>query len=126
MKDTAPNETSTLLKVTTEKLPFDQIPNQTRLFLDYLANPLALKKFYPAAVNSIDELSERVPEVLSKYTTDRNKLADALSALNARWSASTQTFESIERLRQADCLAVVTGQQAGIFTGALYKIYKVL
>ncbi|HZH33960.1 MAG TPA: bacillithiol biosynthesis cysteine-adding enzyme BshC [Pyrinomonadaceae bacterium] len=109
-----------------EYLPFAQIPHQTRLFLDYLENPLRLEKFYPSPVRSHRELAARIPEVLNNYTVDRNELADALKRLNESYGAGAQTLQNIEKLRRDDCVAVVTGQQAGIFTGALYTIYKAL
>lgn len=107
-----------------QTLSFDKIPGQSRLFLDYLKDPRALKKFYPSAIASHNQLIDRVPEVLANYTTDRNILADALWRMNKSWYASAQTFENIEILRANDSVAVVTGQQAGLFTGALYTIYK--
>ena len=42
-----------------ETIPFDQIPQQTRLFLDYLHDPIALRRFYPEAVRSHYEVAER-------------------------------------------------------------------
>jgi bacillithiol synthase len=109
-----------------EKLPFDCIPHQSKLFLDYLKDPLSLNKFYPSAVRSHAEIPARVAEVLEHYAIDRNDLADALSEMNKRWQASEAALENIERLRQTDSIAVVTGQQAGIFTGPLYTVYKAI
>ena len=58
-----------------ETLPFDQIPHQSRLFLDYLKDPVALRRFYPSAVRFHHELPQRVPEVLAAYRVDRNESA---------------------------------------------------
>lgn len=109
-----------------ETIPFDQIPHQSRLFLDYLKDPLALRNFYPSAVRFHHELQQRVPEVLSAYRVDRNRVCNALAAMNERWGAGEATLKNIELLREADCIAVVSGQQAGLFTGPLYTIYKAL
>jgi bacillithiol biosynthesis cysteine-adding enzyme BshC len=109
-----------------ETLPFERIPHQTRLFLDYLRDPRALRRFYPSAVRFHHELAERAPEVLASYRTDRRSLCDALEAMNRSWGATGETLANIARLREADCLAVVSGQQAGLFTGPLYTIYKAL
>lgn len=109
-----------------ESLPFETIPNQSRLFLDYLRDPLALREFYPSAVRFHHELPARAPEVLAAYQTDRNALCDVLADMNAAWGAGSETLKNIEQLRAADCLAVVSGQQAGLFSGPLYTIYKAL
>src|ERR1043166_4677942 len=109
-----------------ETLPFEQIPHQTRLFLDYLRDPLALRQFYPSAVRYHHELAQRVPEVLAAYRVDRHRVCDALEAMNQRWGAGQPTLDNIELLRDSDCIAVVSGQQAGLFTGPLYTIYKAL
>ena len=109
-----------------ETLAFERIPHQSRLFLDYLKDPLALKRFYPSAVRFHHELPQRVPEVLASYRVDRNKVCDALAAMNERWGADAATLDNIRLLRESDCIAVVSGQQAGLFTGPLYTIYKAL
>ena len=109
-----------------ETIPFDRIPNQSRLFLDYLEDPTALKKFYPSAVRFHHELQQRVPEVLSAHEADRAHVCDALEAMNKRWNAGEETLRNIQLLRESDCVAVVSGQQAGLFTGPLYTIYKAL
>ena len=109
-----------------ETLPFERIPHQSRLFLDYLKDPLSLRKFYPGAVRFHHELQQRVPDVLAAHQVDRNKVADALAAMNQRWGAPEETLNNINLLRDADTVAVVSGQQAGLFTGPLFTIYKAL
>ena len=109
-----------------ETLSFADIPHQTRLFLDYVKDPLALRQFYPSAVRFHHELAARVPEVLAAYRVDRNRVCDALEAMNRRWGAGQATLDNIQLLRESDCIAVVSGQQAGLFTGPLYTIYKAL
>ena len=109
-----------------ETFPFEQIPHQSHLFLEYLKDPLALRRFYPSAVRFHHELPKRVPEVLDAYRIDRDKLCNALRAMNQRWGAGEATLSNIELLRESDCIAVVSGQQAGLFTGPLYTIYKAL
>jgi bacillithiol biosynthesis cysteine-adding enzyme BshC len=110
----------------TESVPFADIPGQSKLFLRYLDDPLSLKKFYPAAVSDHTQISERIPEVLSNYSTDRNALCDALDDINRAVGAGEKVFANISLLRDDDCVAVFTGQQAGLFTGPLYTIYKAL
>jgi bacillithiol biosynthesis cysteine-adding enzyme BshC len=109
-----------------ETIPFERIPHQSRLFLDYLKDPVALRRFYPSAIRFHHELPQRVPEVLSAYEVNRSAVCDALETMNRRWQAPDETLRNIELLRDEDCIAVVSGQQAGLFTGPLYTIYKAL
>ena len=109
-----------------ETLSFERIPHQSRLFLDYLRDPVALREFYPSAVRFHHELQARAPEVLAAHQTDRQALCDALQDLNAAWGAGEETLKNIQLLRDPDCVAVVSGQQAGLFSGPLYTIYKAL
>jgi bacillithiol biosynthesis cysteine-adding enzyme BshC len=51
---------------------------------------------------------------------------DALERINRRAGSSDLTFKHIEMLRHAGSVAIVTGQQAGIFTGPLYTVHKAL
>jgi len=109
-----------------ETLSFERVPHLTRLFLDYLKDPVALRRFYPAAVRYHHELPQRIPDVLAAHRVDRNRIADALAAMNQGWGAGQDTLENIELLRDPETIAVVSGQQAGLFTGPLYTIYKAL
>jgi uncharacterized protein YllA (UPF0747 family) len=46
--------------------------------------------------------------------------------MNRNWGAGEKTLGHLKLLREADCLAVVSGQQAGLLGGPLYTIYKAL
>lgn len=109
-----------------EGLAFDEIPAQSKIFIEYQKNPLDLSKYYPLAVSSHTQIASRIPEVLASYKTDRNALCNALEEMNGGCKASKKTLENINSLREDDCVAVVSGQQAGLFTGPLYTIYKAL
>jgi bacillithiol biosynthesis cysteine-adding enzyme BshC len=109
-----------------ETLPFERIPHQSQLFLDYLRDAPALRRYYPNAVRFHHELAARAPEVLAAHHTDRAALCDALAEMNVRWGAGAETIRNIERLRSPGSVAVVSGQQVGLFTGPLYTIYKAL
>lgn len=114
------------VKVRPSSVHFSAVPHQSKLFLDYLHDPLSLKRYYPNAVISHSDISAFIPEVLANYRTDRNALCDALTEINSEIGASKKTLENIKLLHEADTVAVVTGQQAGLFTGPLYTIYKAL
>lgn len=110
----------------TESLPFSEIPHQSNLFIQYQNDPLSLKKYYPNIVESHTQISARIPEVLANHKADRNLLCDALLEMNTACGAREKTLENIKLLRQNDAVAVVTGQQAGLFSGPLYTIYKAM
>lgn len=113
-------------KLQIDDIEFSEIPGQSKLFLDYLKDPLQLKNYYPAVVAVTSDIADRTSIVLENYRTDRDVLADILLDQNRAFGAGERTVESIELLRKSETVAVVTGQQAGLFTGPLYTIYKAL
>lgn len=107
-------------------LPFAKVPAQSRLFLEYMKSPESLRRYFPEAVVTHTDISSRIPSVLGSYEVDRSALCDALKDLNVASGCGQKTLENIELLREQDCVAVVSGQQAGLFTGPLFTIYKAL
>lgn len=117
---------SKILSFKIESLPFSEIPGQSKLFIEYQKDSEELAKYYPSKVSSHTQIARRIPEVLANYKTDRNALCDALRDSNCACGAGEKTLENINLLRDKECVTVVSGQQAGLFTGPLYTIYKAL
>lgn len=113
-------------KLRFESVKFSDIPGQSKLFLQYQSDPDSLRKYYPSAVTSHVEVAGRVREVLDAYVADRDELCSIIGDQNRRYDAGEKTFSNIELLRRPDTVAVLTGQQTGLFTGPLYTIYKAL
>lgn len=106
-----------------KSVPFSEIPDQTKLFLDYQTNTGNYYDFYPEKNTPLEQFAEKV---LENYKVDREKLCDILLEENKGFGGDIKTFINIKKLRKKDCVTVVTGQQAGLFTGPLYTIYKAL
>ena len=123
-KETACRSSEVANGLRISSIPFSRIPGQSELFLRYQSDPASLRHFYPSAVSQVSDLKHHVSDVLSGYSVDRAKLASALLDINAH--ASPSVHRNIEKLRSADTVAVLTGQQAGLFSGPLYSIYKAL
>ncbi len=110
--------------ITVTPLEFRDLGDPTSLFRDFLYSENAdICRYWP---NRDVSLNEFAAEALSEYQTDRKLLCDALRIENGSYGAGTETFENIDRLRRPDCVAVVTGQQSGLFAGPAYTVYKAL
>lgn len=72
-----------------------------------------------------DEFERRVQDVTSK-TYEREKLVNTLTTMNKNWDAPQATINQIERLKDERSVVVVGGQQAGLLTGPLYSINKLI
>ncbi|HEX8734457.1 MAG TPA: bacillithiol biosynthesis cysteine-adding enzyme BshC, partial [Pyrinomonadaceae bacterium] len=80
-------------------------------------------RFYPEKQTPLADVAAKV---LENYKIDRDALCDALEETNRSFGAGAKTLENINLLREKETVAVVTGQQAGLFSGALYTVYKAL
>ena len=93
------------------------------LFASYLTDFAAVSKFY--SWHPWDDLEICAKNRLSEYV-NRERIVDILRRQNKRWHAPELTLNNIDKLADKKTLAVVTGQQAGIFGGPLYTIFKIL
>ncbi|QGH34417.1 bacillithiol biosynthesis cysteine-adding enzyme BshC [Gracilibacillus salitolerans] len=63
---------------------------------------------------------------LKEQKFQRDTLTDVLISINQRWLAPKATLENIQRLRDEKSVVVIGGQQAGILSGPLYTINKIV
>src|ERR1041385_7301808 len=105
-------------------LPFRQIPHTTQLFMEYLDSTLKVRQFYPRSAKFLEWAKDEGKHV--QYPADRRaRMSDILERQNAAWGASGKTLENIQSFRRG-ALALVTGQQVGLFGGPVFSIYKAL
>ena len=105
-------------------IPFSRIPHQSQLFLSYLeASPAALR-FYQSApsVEGIADARARI----GNMPFPRREIASILRRQNEKFGSGALTLKRIGELERPDCVAILTGQQVGLFTGPLYTVYKAL
>jgi bacillithiol biosynthesis cysteine-adding enzyme BshC len=104
-------------------LAFSQLPHQPALFLAYLENLEKVKAFYahPPTVQSVKQASHRLDYPPSR----RAEVAAILGKQNAELGGGAETEANLERLANG-ALAVVSGQQVGLFGGPAYATYKAL
>ena len=126
MRDIDCLSSTSKVKLRLDSISFSEVPAQSKLFLDYQSSPRSISKYYPNAVAKHTDIAARTSQVLASYVTDRERLCEILLAQNQKFSARDSTFKNIELLRKSGTVAVLTGQQAGLFTGPLYTIYKAL
>jgi bacillithiol biosynthesis cysteine-adding enzyme BshC len=104
-------------------LAFHQLPHQPKLFVEYLDHFHRVKSFYahPPTLQAAAKEARRL-----KYPADRrSEVAAILRKQNDELGASGETKENLERLANG-AVAVVSGQQVGLFGGPAYSIYKAL
>ncbi|UOQ93076.1 bacillithiol biosynthesis cysteine-adding enzyme BshC [Halobacillus shinanisalinarum] len=63
---------------------------------------------------------------LNKQSYNRDELVATLTEMNDHWGAPEQTFTMIDKLKDETTSAVVAGQQAGLLTGPLYTVHKII
>jgi bacillithiol synthase len=95
-----------------------ELPHASRLFTDFTYHFDRVSKFYRYAPRNLDAV--RAAAAAIDYPEDRRKaLVEALRKQNGDTPA-------LALLAEPGTVAVVTGQQVGLFSGPAYTIYKAL
>jgi bacillithiol biosynthesis cysteine-adding enzyme BshC len=92
---------------------------------DYCLDNQPLKAFFDYSFRSDTEYRQRYNELINR-DFQREAIADQLVSYNRRFGCSIETITNIEKLVNPSSVCIVAGQQAGILTGPLYTIHKII
>ncbi len=109
------------MKIETFKLHY---PNP--LVHKYLYDFDQVKELFTANPYDYDAFVKRQKTVAEEYRTDRGELVRILLSYNRQLGCDLNAEQNIEKLGLSESLVIITGQQAGVFTGPLYTIYKTI
>lgn len=101
------------------------LPATNRFASNYLEQSTDILPFFHYRLNDIDEDQKRIAE-LNARTFPRMELARHIENFMGAFPTSEAVKRSIQKLEQKECYVVIGGQQAGILTGPLYSIHKVI
>ena len=94
------------------------LPGTSRLFADFAYHFDRVAKFYQHDPYDPESFARAAAQV--QYPDERR------AAMAAALRAQNGVSESLKRFAQPGTLAVVTGQQVGLFSGPAYTIYKAI
>jgi len=107
------------------RLDIRQFPGTSPLVRDYVHAFSRLQSFYALDPQATDPYREHVKQYDARPDR-RSKVCDVLAAQNTAWNAPASVVRHIDELRQPMAVAVLTGQQTGLFGGPLFTLYKAL
>ena len=100
-----------------------KLPHQSKLFLEYLNNFSKVQAFYAHAPKLSSVVA--VARELDFPKDRRSAVVATLRAQNTGFGVGRAVFENLERLEKG-AVAIVSGQQVGLFSGPAYSFYKAL
>ncbi|WML27573.1 bacillithiol biosynthesis cysteine-adding enzyme BshC [Neobacillus sp. OS1-33] len=101
------------------------LPATNRFASNYLEQSPEIQSFFHYRYNEFTDDDKRVSE-LSNRSFPRVEVAEHIESFMKRFPSSEAVIKSIDKLKTNNSLVVIGGQQAGILTGPLYSIHKVI
>jgi len=115
------------VSATTARLPIDirRFPWIRRLAADYAFDFARLSAFFAGNPAERPAWSDAIARA-QRHPRDRAAVADLLEAQQRRRGAPPEAIAAAAELRDPQCVAIVTGQQAGLFGGPLFTLLKAI
>jgi len=102
-----------------------RVPGIRPLAADYVQNFSALAPFYAGDPASRDAWSSVIAR-RQAHVRNPKAIADVVAAQQRRRGAPSAAIDAAARLADPRTVAIVTGQQAGLFGGPLYTLFKAI
>lgn len=101
------------------------LPATNRFASGYLQQNPEIMSFFDYGFGNKAQDQERLVE-LKNRSFPRENIADHIKNFMQRYPSSPNVLESLEKLKDQNSVVVIGGQQAGLLTGPLYSIHKVI
>lgn len=101
------------------------LPATNRFASNYLQQSTSVMPFFHYSYNDANESLNRLSE-LSDRPFPRNEVAQHIEQFMKPYPSSKAVTNSLDKLKQQNSVVVIGGQQAGILTGPLYSIHKII
>ena len=106
-------------------LDFRQLRSANPLFVDFLYHRDRVADFYlPSPLASRRLLEQRLSRALDGAGYPRSRMVRVLGEDTLNLGGGEQTRRNVKQLSNPDTVAVVTGQQVGLFGGPALTVYK--
>ena len=102
-------------------IPFRRLPHQPKLFVRLIDDYSSVKRFYAHPPNM--DAVKQVAASLDYPAERRREVARILREQNSAFGASAAAISNLGKLERG-AVAVVSGQQVGLFGGPAYAVYK--
>ncbi|KAF0820256.1 Glucosaminyl-malate:cysteine ligase [Bacillus sp. ZZV12-4809] len=101
------------------------LPATNRFATDYIAQTDEIMQFFHYRYNSDSDYKARLAELRGRSFM-RNELSLYIAEFMDRLPSSPAVHDSLNKLKQENSAVIIGGQQAGILTGPLYTIHKII
>ncbi|WP_436375668.1 bacillithiol biosynthesis cysteine-adding enzyme BshC [Cytobacillus sp. BC1816] len=101
------------------------LPATNRFATDYIAQTEEIMQFFHYRYNSDSDYKARLAELKGRSFL-RNELSEYIGEFMGQFPSSPAVHDSLNKLKQENSAVIIGGQQAGILTGPLYTIHKII
>ncbi|WP_409305323.1 bacillithiol biosynthesis cysteine-adding enzyme BshC [Peribacillus sp. SCS-155] len=102
-----------------------EIPSLNQFASDYSQGNLEAEDYFHYSLSDPDLFQKRYSDLMTRSFM-RAELADYIYGYMAKFTLSDKVLTNIKDLQKEDSVVVIGGQQAGLLSGPLYTIHKVI